>query len=116
MARMSEEDIARVCHEANRALQQAQGLPGIPVAPAWDDFPEDQREGVVAGVHAAVFGAGAKELHGRWVELKRREGWVYGAVKDAPAKQHPCLVPYAELPVDQRLKDELFHAIVEALS
>lgn len=28
---------------------------------------------------------------------------------------HPCLVPYAELPAEQRLKDDLFKAIVHIL-
>jgi len=60
-------DVAKVCHEANRAL--------------------------CAGL-----------------------GWKYGAVKDADKKEHPCFVPYEELPKEQQAKDHLFKATVSALS
>jgi hypothetical protein len=36
-------------------------------------------------------------------------------VKDPDAKTHPCILPYHELPLEQRLKDSLFMAIVHAL-
>ena len=37
-------------------------------------------------------------------------------MRDVGAKQHPCLVPYDDLPESQRRKDTLFFAIVTALS
>ena len=46
---------------------------------------------------------------------KEQAGWVYGIEKDEAAMTHPCLVPYAELPADQRFKDSLFGAVVRAL-
>jgi len=54
-------------------------------------------------------------LHESWCDFKRADGWVFGEVKDAGAKTHPCLVPYAELPEEQKIKDHLFSAIVTAL-
>jgi hypothetical protein len=30
-------------------------------------------------------------------------------------KRHPCLVPYAQLPFEQRVKDTLFRTVVESL-
>jgi hypothetical protein len=110
------EDIARVCHEANRALQLAQGDPGIPVAPSWDDFPEGEKAGVTDGVRQALAGRTPQELHESWCAFKLAGGWSYGPVKDAAAREHPCLVPYDALPLDQQVKDHLFHAIVTALS
>jgi hypothetical protein len=110
------EQIARVCHEANRGLQAAQQADGIPVAPTWDEFPPDQQEGVRRGVTAALAGATPEELHRAWCSHKYDEGWRYGPEKDAEAKRHPCLVPYDELPEEQRVKDTLFRAIVFALS
>lgn len=107
-------DIARVCHEANRALQLALGEDNP--SPHWDDAPEWERESAVAGVDQAIAGATPEQLHQSWYEFKQDHGWSYGEVKDGEAKTHPCLVPYAELPADQRLKDELFAAIVGALS
>jgi len=110
---MQANDIARVAHEANRALQFIQGDPAP--SPAWDQAPQWQRESAVIGVHSALRGATPEELHESWCEHKRADGWVHGPVKDEVAKMHPCLVPYADLPEEQRLKDALFHAIVGAL-
>ena len=108
------EAIARVCHEANRTVQVLTGDPAP--SPAWDDAPEWQRQSAVDGVAAAREGISGEDQHEAWCEHKRADGWVYGATKDADARTHPCLVPYSELPVEQRAKDELFVAVVRALS
>jgi hypothetical protein len=107
-------EIARVCHEANRALQHVIDEPAP--SPSWDDAPEWQRESAVEGVRAAFDGATPEQLHDAWSEHKRREGWVYGPEKDAERLTHPCLVSYDELPSEQRSKDALFAAIVHALT
>ena len=44
---------------------------------------------------------------------KIADGWVYGKIKDAELKTHPCCVPYEQLPVEQRAKDYIFRAIVK---
>lgn len=48
------------------------------------------------------------------VTKKLRNGWSYGSIKDADKKEHPCLVAWEQLPVEQRAKDHLFNAIVRA--
>lgn len=106
--------IARICHEANRAVQIETGDPAV--SPRWDDAPEWQRASAIEGVEKAQAGATPEQLHESWCEFKRADGWVFGEVKDADAKTHPCLVPYRELPPEQRAKDALFQAIVQALS
>lgn len=30
------------------------------------------------------------------------EGWTFGPQRDDPAKKHPCLVPYADLPESEK--------------
>ena len=40
---------------------------------------------------------------------------MYGPVKDLDAKQHPCMVPFEQLPVEQQAKDYIFRAVVHAL-
>ena len=111
---MDAAEIARVCHEANRALQLIQGDPNP--SPPYDQAPQWQRESAINGVCAALAGETAEQLHESWCRDKRADGWRYGPVKDADDRTHPCLVPYAELPLGQRAKDHLFRAIVTALA
>lgn len=111
---MLDVDIARVCHEANRALQTLHGDPAP--SPTWDKAPEWQRDSAVEGVAAARGGASPEVLHELWCRTKRRDGWRYGPVKDPEQLLHPCLVAYDELPPEQRAKDALFHAVVGALA
>lgn len=106
--------IARVCHEANRAVQIITGDPAV--SPPWDDAPDWQRTSAINGVESARVGTRPVRMHELWCEEKRAAGWTYGEVKDAAAKTHPCLVPYHELPEEQKAKDRLFVAIVRALS
>lgn len=108
-------DIARVCHEANRALQEIQADPAIPVAPPWDDATDEMRESAYQGVLDVIVGKTPAESHEAWCVYKIEHGWVYGGIKDENDKTHPCLVPYDKLSEDQRIKDSLFGAVVNAL-
>lgn len=40
----------------------------------------------------------AKNVHEVWAKSRINEGWVYGPERSDELKQHPCLVPYEELP------------------
>lgn len=111
---LTEMDIARVCHEANRAYCKALGdesqLP-------WDGAPEWQRSSAVQGVRFILANDDAppSASHDSWLKEKYATGWKYGPVKDADKKEHPCCVPYDELPVEQKAKDYIFGAIVRSL-
>lgn len=107
--------IARVCHEVNRAYCQALGDDS---QPAWDDAPEWQRHSAMLGVamHLGNPDAGPQASHEGWMAHKLSEGWVYGEEKDPENKTHPCLVPFHELPVSQQAKDYIFRAVVHALA
>ena len=39
----------------------------------------------------------AEAAHQVWMEGKLRAGWTYAPVTNKEAKQHSCLIPYAEL-------------------
>lgn len=107
-------DIARVCHEANRAYCLAWGDHS---QPAWDDAPDWQQQSAVAGVENVLLKeAQPWEQHDAWMQHKLADGWTYGLVKDAEAKTHPCMVPYEQLPREQRMKDFLLRNVVLALS
>lgn len=114
MGVFSAPDIARITHEANRALCQAIGDNSqVP----WDEAPEWQRESVLNGVmfHMDNVDAPASASHDNWLALKVAEGWVYGDVKDTEAKTHPCMVPFEQLAPEQQYKNHLFKAIANAL-
>ena len=40
----------------------------------------------------------AKNVHEVWAQSRISQGWSYGAERNDELKQHPCLVPYEELP------------------
>src|SRR5882762_11783264 len=112
---MIDELIAKTCHEANRALCAAFGDHS---QLAWADAPEWQRESAVNGVKFCIANPDAPPSanHDSWMAEKVAAGWILGAVKDADAKTHPCIVPYEELPPDQKAKDYVFKAIVGAFA
>lgn len=112
---MTPEEIARVCHEANRAVTKI--VKDVPVQPSWDDAPEDQRDSCINGVnfHLTNPEAGPSASHDNWMRHKLAQGWVLGPKKSEEAKTHPALVPYVELPEGVRKKDAVFAAIVRAL-
>jgi RyR domain len=113
--RMNEEAIARVCHEANRAYCATIGDLS---QPPWEEAPDWQRSSAVEGVRFCLANPDAPPSanHESWLEEKRRTGWTYGPGKDPEKKEHPCFVPYDELPIEQRRKDALFKAVVAALA
>lgn len=107
------DDIARVCHEVNRAY--CEGLGDYTQAP-WEDAPEWQRASARMGVDLHLRGDfGPEASHISWMKQKLEEGWTHGPVKDPGKKEHPCMVPFDELPLEQQLKDHLFRAVVHAL-
>ena len=40
----------------------------------------------------------AKNVHEVWADSRMSEGWTYGKERNDALKQHPCLIPYDELP------------------
>ena len=112
---MSPEAIARVCHEVNRAYCASLGDTS---QVAWEDAPEWQRTSAIKGVEFNLTNPDAppSASHDSWLAEKRATGWKYGPAKDAEKKEHPCFVPYDELPREQRTKDHLFKAVVTALA
>ena len=112
---MKIDDIARVCHEVNAAYCRALGDDS---QPAWEDAAAWQRDSALNGVrmHLADPHAGVEASHKVWCAEKLEAGWIFGPTKDPEKKTHPCLVPFSDLPREQRAKDHLFRGVVLALS
>lgn len=47
----------------------------------------------------------AKNVHEVWAETRIRQGWTYGEQRNDELKTHPCLVPYEELPEEEKEYD-----------
>ena len=112
---MKSEQIAKVAHEVNRAYCKAIGDTS---QPTWEDAPDWQKSSALNGVnfHLANPDAGPDHSHNEWLKEKHESGWKYGPVKNPEAKEHPCFVPYEELPVEQKAKDYIFRGVVHALA
>ena len=114
MTAWTPEQIAAVCHDANRRLQFIHGDPA-PSLP-WECETQEIRQSAIAGVIAVLGGATPEELHANWCRGKAADGYRRGEFKDEAARTHPALVPYADLPPEQRVKDAVFAAIVRAMA
>lgn len=111
---MNIEKIAQVAHETNRAYCESIGdYSQIP----WYNAPDWQRDSAINGVKVTIANpnASASVQHEAWLEDKYADGWKYGEVKDPEKKEHPCCVPYDELPLEQKVKDALFVGVVRAM-
>ena len=47
----------------------------------------------------------SKNVHEVWAQNRIREGWTYGPVRDDQKRQTPCLVPYDQLPEEEKAYD-----------
>ena len=114
MSLLSDEQIAQVAHETNRAYCSVLGddsqLP-------WSKAPEWQKTSAISGVvfHRETPDAQPNHSHDEWLREKEQDGWTYGPVKDPEKKEHPCMVPFNDLPVEQKAKDYIFRGVVRAL-
>lgn len=114
---MNVEQAARIAHEVNRAYCESQNdFSQV----QWREAPQWQKNSAVNGInlHWQAMSDG-KELppsasHDSWLKEKLDNGWKYGPVKDVEKKEHPCCVPYDELPLAQKVKDFLFGAVARS--
>ena len=106
---------AKVCHQVNKAYCESIGDFS---QPNWEYAPDWQRQSAINGVKAHVdsgFTMKPEDSHTSWMKEKTDSGWVFGEIKDAEKKTHPCIMQYLQLPKEQRTKDFLFLEIVHAI-
>lgn len=111
---MTDEEIARVAHQVNKAYCAA--INDV-LQPEWDTAYDWMKQ---SALHGVAFirehpNASVAANHENWYKEKEAQGWRYGAVKDPEAKTHPCMVDFASLPREQQVKDYLFRAVVTEL-
>jgi hypothetical protein len=111
---MTKEQLAELCHEVNRMYCK---IIGDESQPPWAEAPDWQKESTLAGVQYHLdnpYIGRPVASHDNWMTRKLLEGWRYGPIKDVDKKEHPRLLPYYRLPVEQRIKDDLFSSIVNS--
>ena len=47
----------------------------------------------------------SKNVHEVWAEARIHQGWKYGKQRNDELKTHPCLIPYEELPEEEKEYD-----------
>jgi hypothetical protein len=47
----------------------------------------------------------AKNVHEVWAQNRMNEGWTFGPVRDDQKRQTPCLIPYEQLPEEEKAYD-----------
>jgi hypothetical protein len=106
------EQIAKICHEANKAYCESIGDVS---QTSWHKAPDWQRQSAINGVKFHLEkDRQPEDSHESWMREKEEAGWRYGHVKDANKKEHPAMVPFKDLPQDQKIKDFIFSYIVKA--
>jgi hypothetical protein len=129
------ETLAGSMHTSYRRNQLARGAdPSSPSLAPWSELDEDLRDSNRAFAYgipdkmraincivvpttlvelqdaAAIFTPDeletlARQEHERWMRDRIADGWSYGEARDDARRLHPSLVPYDELPEDEREKD-----------
>lgn len=113
--KLSVEQVAELCHEVNREFCVKIGDTSQTI---WANAPDWQKKSAIDGVRYRLEHpyTSPEASHNNWLRGKKDDGWVYGPVKDPVKKEHPCMLPYAELPPEQRAKDFLFVSVVASLA
>lgn len=47
----------------------------------------------------------AENAHDLWALQRLADGWQCGPARDDAQKHHPCLIPYADLPENEKVYD-----------
>ena len=47
----------------------------------------------------------AEHAHEIWAQQRLKDGWKFGPARNDERKEHPCLVPYANLPDSEKQYD-----------
>lgn len=107
--------IARLAHQLNK--EYCSVILDDNSQPDWSDAPEWQKESAINGVKMFLTNPDAtpEDSHKNWYDFKKKDGWKFGPVKDPIKKEHPCMMPYEELPDDQKVKDSLYSNTVKIL-
>jgi RyR domain-containing protein len=81
----------------------------------WDNLEPDLKLVALTATAGIARGDGPEKTHETWVTVKQAMHWKYGPVKNQETKEHPCLMPFADLDPAQKAKDLLWHSTVKSM-
>lgn len=99
--------LARIAHGANREWEM-HFCPETTIP----TYTESSNHHYLSFIRGYVEGLTNEQIHYRFCEEKRAQGWQYGE-RDLANKHHPYLCPYELLNNKMRLRYVLFRRIVE---
>lgn len=81
--------------------------------PAWEQTLTWYRASMVKHIEYIIYhNYKPSRIHDKWIKRKIGFGLKYGKELDWNKKTHPLLVPFTELPVEERMKLDLIKAAV----
>lgn len=108
------EKIAQTAHSANRTWSHIHGdFSQGPWIEQSAEYRRMMRHGVLAQLKDPE--RSPEENHNAWKQAVEADGWTWGPKRDEALRKNPAIVPWEDLPVEQRRKNAMFQAIVGAL-
>lgn len=79
--------------------------PSIDQPPTYQPNPVDTSDVALPEERIELSEKIAENVHDVWATGRIAEGWTYGEFKNEELLQHPCLIPYSELPESEKAYD-----------
>lgn len=76
-----------------------------PFATVFDDAPAMQPDEDLPPELLPLKELMAENVHNVWMATRKQQGWRYGPKRNDATKEHPCMVPYVELPEEEKEHD-----------
>jgi hypothetical protein len=104
---------AAAAHEAIRIFSLRCGAVNVP---HWEDSGSAHQLAIrTTAQNVLVDDHNAEQVHETWRNQMSNQGWTYGSAKDEASKTHPAMKPYAELDLEQLVKNEMFVDVVRSV-
>ena len=92
--RTDRQERAQECHRKETNMKQ-------PYIPQPIDVSRIELPAALAPLTEAL----ARNVHEAWAATRIAQGWRFGPERNDARKEHPCLIPYEELPEEERTYD-----------
>lgn len=108
------EMIARIAHEAIRALCLESGYP---VAEPWDNASPEERAVTLSDVNYHLNNplVGDAARHNDWLAAMRKDKWKFGQQYSLEDKTDPAMIPYNLVDPAKRNQDRLLRYVVQGV-